>query len=213
MFLVYRAEAEIKNMPIANFIIIGLSVLMFVLVMLLNIGVVDSFVLYGYNLHLMSHIFMHADIVHLIGNMLFLWIFGNAICCRVGSATYPMLYLTLGVMAGLVHLYFDGTPGLGASGAINGIIGMYLFLFPTTKLNCMWTIPHFYGEKFKIRAFWLIGAWFIGDVVGAWNGVGNIAYLAHIGGFVSGIFMGWLLLKLGWLRDYNQEKSLLAFFR
>ena len=96
--------------------------------------ILDGFALKG----LFGYMWLHGGILHLLGNMLFLWIFGNAVCAKIGNLRYIPAYLGLGIVAGISHLIFTGGSSLGASGAINGIVGMFLVFFPQNEITCYW---------------------------------------------------------------------------
>jgi membrane associated rhomboid family serine protease len=142
---------------------------------------------------LLTSMFMHGGWLHLAGNMLFLWIFGDNVEDTVGHARYGVFYVVVGVLAGLAHTVVDAsslTPSLGASGAIAGVMAAYLVLFPRAHVTA---IIGFILIPIPIPAFVLIGLWFVMEL---FNGVsslgvdtatgGGIAYFAHIGGFVAG---------------------------
>lgn len=157
---------------------------------------------------LLGHMWLHADIFHLIGNLIFLWLFGNAVCSKIGNIFYLPVYVVLGLAAAVVHLIFVGGPMLGASGAINGIVGMYLVLFPENSISCfVWLF--FRPITFSVSGYWMILLWFAFDVWGAMKGGGGVAYFAHIGGFAAGFGLAILMLKMKWLVMERDEKSLL----
>jgi membrane associated rhomboid family serine protease len=205
-------ETTFARLPITNAILIaGTSIFFF----LLSFGVIpediaDSMVLRDWDLgQMVGNLFLHAGLLHLAGNMLFLWIFGNAVCALVGNVQYGFLYLFLGIVASASHLAFNGNPAVGASGAINGIVGMSLVLFPVNRLNCIYffSFPFAgifwrYG-KFTVKAFWMILFWLVFDLLGAIFGGGNIAYWAHLGGFGAGMFIGFSLIALNVLETYD----------
>ena len=129
MIVPYRADVAIYRQPVANIVIIGLTVLFYILT--INEAFSDEFlsalILYDWGISgMVGYILLHAGPFHLAGNMIFLWVFGNAICAKVGNLAYVLIYLGLGVFSAMVHLVFDGMPAVGASGAINGIVGMFL---------------------------------------------------------------------------------------
>lgn len=147
-------------------------------------------------LTLLTSMFMHGGIAHLAGNMLYLWICGDNLENTMGHQRYLMFYLLCGIIASLSHVfataYFNQSiliPSLGASGAISGVLGGYMLLFPTRRIH-MWV---FLGT-ISVPAFIVVGLWFVFQVVnglGALGGeeAGGIAYAAHIGGFVAGILL------------------------
>lgn len=151
-------------------------------------------------LTLITSMFMHGGIAHIFGNMLFLWIFGDNIEDRLGHVRYILFYLVCGVLAGLAHVLttvvFAGSeaslliPSLGASGAISGVLGGYLLLFPTKRVMVIisWFVT-------AVPAFIAIGLWFVFQLIsglgmlGSGSKAGGVAYGAHIGGFVAGLLL------------------------
>ncbi len=174
-----------------------------------------SFVLKGWRLKgLFGHMWLHGGFIHLIGNLIFLWVFGNAVCSKIGNISYLPVYVGLGLISAISHLLFTSGTAIGASGAINGIVGMSLIFFPENELSCLWIfwfplMIRPYVKTFSVRSFWLILMWFAFDIWGALRDTGHIAYYAHIGGFVSGAGLAILLLKLKWVTMEHYEKSLL----
>lgn len=173
------------------------------------------------HISLLSSIFLHGGLMHLGGNMLFLWIFGDNIELKFGRLKYIAIYLVWGVLAGLIHLMGDPTsaiPAVGASGAISGILGAYLVIFPRTKiltflmLGFFWRMIHIQARWFL--PFWLIFQNLLPFFIGGFGVAGGgVAYLAHIGGFVVGLATGYLYKKThsseftygtryGWRPDY-----------
>ncbi|MFB2892494.1 rhomboid family intramembrane serine protease [Aerosakkonemataceae cyanobacterium BLCC-F50] len=145
--------------------------------------------------------FLHAGFAHLIGNMLFLWIFGNNVEEALGHVKFLIFYLTCGVLAGLAQWFFareSGIPSLGASGAIAGVLGAYILKYPNAR------ILTFFGYfLFYVPAFFFLGLWFVQQ---AFYGIaslqapanvgmesGGIAYWAHAGGFVFGAILAPIL--------------------
>jgi membrane associated rhomboid family serine protease len=144
---------------------------------------------------MVTSMFMHGGWGHLLGNMLFLWIFGDNIENRLGHARYLAFYLICGILASLAHVYtssFTGAslliPSLGASGAISGVMGAYLVLFPKRKVNVL--LLRFITQ---VPAVVALGLWILLQVVsgmGALGGTGGgVAYMAHIGGFAAGMLL------------------------
>lgn len=141
---------------------------------------------------------MHGGLAHILGNMLFLFIFGDNLEDAMGHSRYFFFYLLCGVIAGLSHVfatYFFGQspyiPSLGASGAISGVMGGYILLFPRRRVQ-IWL---FFFFTISVPAFIAVGLWFVFQVVnglGALGGdeaAGGIAYAAHIGGFIAGLIL------------------------
>lgn len=155
----------------------------------------------GYHTALTS-MFLHGGIMHLAGNMLFLWIFGDNVEDVMGHIPYLVFYLVCGVAAGALHVFSNPNsplPMVGASGAIAGVLGAYLLLYPKARVDVA-LILIIIVRMFTWPAWIVLGAWMIFQIAGglltASTG-GGIAYWAHIGGFVVGItltFPLWLYL-------------------
>ncbi|HEX7154024.1 MAG TPA: rhomboid family intramembrane serine protease [Thermoanaerobaculia bacterium] len=151
--------------------------------------------------------FLHGGLMHIGSNMLYLWVFGDNIEDRLGRFRYLLFYLLCGIIATLAHAFFNpasNIPTIGASGAIAGVLGAYLILFPRTQV--MTLIPIFFFITVRhIPAIFVLGFWF---VLQLFSGVGSlgvrdaqdaggVAYWAHIGGFVAGMA---LIAVLGGMR-------------
>ncbi len=167
------------------------------------------FALKGWGLKgLFGHIWLHGGIFHLVGNLIFLWLFGNAVCSKIGNIFYLPVYIGLGMIAGISHLLFAGGSVIGASGAINGIVGMYLVFFPENKVSCF-VLLLIKPIMFGVSGYWIVSLWFIFDILGAISGSQGMAYFAHIGGFLAGVGFAILMLKRKWVVMEKDEKSLL----
>jgi len=118
------------------------------------------------------------------------------------------VYVVLGLIAGISHLVFSDAPVIGSSGAINGIVGMYLVFFPENSISCFFLLL-FRPITFSVSGYWMILLWFAFDIWGAVSGGQGVAYVAHIGGFMSGCAIAVLMLKKGWVVMQRDEKSLL----
>lgn len=167
---------------------------------------------------LFSSMFLHAGIMHIGGNMLFLYIFGDNIELKLGRTKYLLLYLLWGLVADFAHIMSNPTsqiPALGASGAISGVLGVYLVLFPRTKI-VTFIFMGFFARMAHISAMWYLPFWFLFQnvlpaIIGS-SGSG-VAFLAHIGGFMVGLVTGLIYKKThrsefsygkryGWKGDY-----------
>jgi membrane associated rhomboid family serine protease len=150
-----------------------------------------------------TSLFLHGGWVHLLGNMLYLWVFADNIEDRLGHFKFPIFYLLCGFGASLAHIFANPTssvPSIGASGAIAGILGAYFILYPKSRVITLVPIL-FFIQIVELPAFLFLGIWFLMQF---FNGVltlglgtaqaAGIAWWAHIGGFLSGIFFI-LLLK------------------
>lgn len=144
-----------------------------------------------------TSLFLHGGWVHLLGNMLYLWVFADNIEGRLGHFKFLTFYLLCGLGASLAHIFANPTssmPSIGASGAIAGILGAYFILYPKSRIITLVPI-FFFFQIIELPAFIFLGVWFLMQF---FNGVltlgprtiqaGGIAWWAHIGGFLSGIF-------------------------
>ncbi|MEM4253503.1 MAG: rhomboid family intramembrane serine protease [Candidatus Nitrosotenuis sp.] len=154
-------------------------------------------------LGLLSSVFLHGGLMHLGGNMLFLWIFGDNIELKFGRAKYLGIYLVWGIIAGLAHVVGDmysPIPAVGASGAISGVLGAYLVMFPRAKVTTF-LMMGFFWRMLHVPAKWYLPFWLLFQnvlpfLIGGFGfGSGGVAYLAHIGGFAIGLATGYLYKK------------------
>lgn len=170
---------------------------------------------------LVSSIFMHGGLMHLGGNMLFLWIFGDNIELKFGRMRFLGAYLLWGIVAGLAHIVIDPTstiPGVGASGAISGVLGAYLAIFPRARI-VTFLMMGFFWRMMRIEAKWFLPFWLVFQnilpfLIGGFGVAGGgVAYMAHIGGFLIGLAFGYAYKKThsseftygtryGWRGDY-----------
>ena len=146
-------------------------------------------------LTLLTSMFMHGSLMHLLGNMLYLWIFGDNLEDALGHARYLVFYLLTGVIAGLAHVFvtkfFGGNPlipSLGASGAISGVLGGYMVLHPRNRVRVIWLY-----QVMQVPALLAIGIWFVFQLISGAGTLGaaggGVAYGAHIGGFIAGVIL------------------------
>ncbi len=154
----------------------------------------------GYS-SLVTSMFLHGGFMHIAGNMLFLWVFGDNLEDKMGHLPFLVFYLVCGIGAGLILVLSEPTstiPTIGASGAIAGVLGGYLLLFPRARVDILLIFIIFF-KVFSVPAWLMLGLWlglqFIGGI-GADPTTGGIAYWAHVGGFGVGLI---LTLPL-WLR-------------
>jgi membrane associated rhomboid family serine protease len=148
-------------------------------------------------LTLITSMFMHGGWAHIGGNMLYLWIFGDNLENRMGHSRYLLFYLLCGILAGLSHVYatyFLGKdmfiPSLGASGAISGVLGGYILLFPKNEVRVLMM-----RSIIQVPALVAVGIWFLFQIIsglgmlGGTETGGGVAYAAHIGGFIAGLLL------------------------
>jgi membrane associated rhomboid family serine protease len=146
---------------------------------------------------LLTSMFMHGSIAHIGGNMLYLWVFGDNLENRMGHARYLAFYLICGLIASLSHVLLASVmgkdmfiPSLGASGAISGVLGGYLLLFPKNQVRVLAV-----AVVITVPAFVTLGLWIALQLFSGWGslsdseGGGGVAYAAHIGGFIAGLLL------------------------
>ena len=141
-------------------------------------------------LNLITAMFMHGGFLHIFGNMLYLWIFGNNVEDAMGHIRFIFFYLITGILASLTHIFLtpnDHVPMIGASGAISGVLGAYFVLFPWAKVYTL-IFLFFFITVIKIPAMVVLGFWFVLQFLNIY-GHSNVAWLAHVGGFLSGMFL------------------------
>ena len=206
-----RDAIRSKNFPAVNVLIIGLNILAFLWELAQGPNLKEVFYLYGivpfrYSnpelsahstgfqqyLPFLSSMFLHGGFLHIIMNIWFLYIFGDNIEDRLGHIRYLIFYLFCGIGAGLIHLFTNwnsNIPTIGASGAISGVMGAYLLLYPRSRILTLIPI-FFFFQLIEIPAFIFLGFWLFIQLFSAGltpRNVGGIAFWAHIGGFVVGL--------------------------
>jgi len=194
-----------RTVPYVTFGLIAANILFFVLELFSGNAFIEQWAFIpvrflenpiAASLTLFTSMFMHAGWAHLLGNMVYLWIFGDNVEDRFGHVKFLIFYLICGLAATFAQLIFNTTssiPNLGASGAIAGVLGAYIVLFPKGKINVM------QGQRaIQVPALLVIGLWF---VLQFFSGIGSlsttadtggVAYMAHIGGFLAGILLTFL---------------------
>jgi membrane associated rhomboid family serine protease len=142
---------------------------------------------------LVTSMFLHGGWMHLGGNMLYLWIFGDNIERALGHARYLVFYFVCGLAAGLAHIWFSGgsvVPSVGASGAISGVLGGYLLLFPRNRVRVLTRAGVTSVPAIVVLGFWIVIQLIsqVGSIAQTSEG-GGVAYMAHIGGFAAGLLL------------------------
>ncbi|MBN9417665.1 MAG: rhomboid family intramembrane serine protease [Candidatus Eremiobacteraeota bacterium] len=168
----------------------------------------------GISLTMLTSLFLHASVPHLLGNMWFLWITGDNVEGRLGSWRYLVFYLCAGFVSSLLSDHFlSGAaakiPSVGASGAIAAVMGAYLYLFPESRIRIgcfIWLLPPIMLFSFKLPALVAIGFWFFeqsqSHLFQVVHGVTSpIGYAAHVAGFLFGALAMGLLHLAGWVRS------------
>ncbi len=209
MFPIGDDNTQRRSLPVVTYALIALNALFF----LLELSGGDAFVQrwafvpqrfsmdpYGTIPTIFTAMFMHAGLLHLGGNMLYLWIFGDNIEDRLGPIGFLIFYLGCGIAATLAQYYVaphSRIPNVGASGAIAGILGSYLLLFPHARVrvllyNQIVTMPAIYVLGFWIALQLLAGAGSIFSTAQS-EDTGGVAYMAHVGGFAAGFLITLIL--------------------
>lgn len=207
MFFPIRTDRRLKSTPWVNYALIAANLLIFAITSggpNLSREVqaqVFHYFLYpegGSLVQYLTYQFLHNDWLHLLGNMLFLYIFGNGVEDRLGKVGYLFFYLAGGVVAGLGHVLWSNNPVLGASGSVAAVTGAYLALFPLSNVTIVyWFIVI---GAFEVSSMVLILFRVAQDILFEFSGVGNVAYVAHLAGYAFG-FAVCMLLLLGRVLD------------
>ena len=157
-------------------------------------------------LPLFTSMFLHGGWLHLLGNMLFLFIFGDNVEDRFGHFKYFFFYIIAGLAAASTQIYMfpvSDVPMVGASGAIAGVLGAYVFMFPTARVTTLIPI-FFFFQIIELPAFLFLGVWFLLQIIsgmfalGIGADAGGVAWWAHIGGFAAGAILFPFLRKRRW---------------
>jgi membrane associated rhomboid family serine protease len=210
-----RDENPVRIVPFVTWTVLAACVLVFVIQfslgaegfnrLIFGLGVIPA-VLFGHAylppeialvppaVTVVSSMFLHGGWLHLIGNMLYLWIFGDNIEDRMGHLRFLVFYLACGVAAVFAHAVpapESVVPMVGASGAISGVLGAYLLLFPRARVLVLVPLG-FVLQVIRLPAVWVLGLWFLVQLLSslmAPEGEGGVAFRAHLGGFVAGLLL------------------------
>ena len=205
-------NSERRAVPVVTFILIGINVLVFLLELSGGDQFIENWAFIparfaadpaGNAVTILTAMFMHGGWMHLFGNMLFLWIFGDNVEDRLGRAKFLLFYVAAGVagtMAQFALMPNATVPNVGASGAIAGVLGAYILMFPQKRVDVLLG-----RQVVAMPALIVIGAWIALQLVSGVGtiaytdesaNVGGVAYMAHIGGFAAGFLMAFLLRGL-----------------
>jgi len=194
--------------PVVTYVLIALNVLVFLLELMNGEAFIERWAFVparfladpvGDFVTLFSSMFMHAGWVHLLGNMLYLWIFGDNVEDRLGHALFLVFYVLCGLGATFAQMIFSmasNIPNLGASGAIAGVLGAYLVMFPGGRVNVLLGRVVTPMSALIVIGFWIVIQIFSQVSVftaSSQTEGGGVAYMAHIGGFVAGVILTFLL--------------------
>jgi len=227
-----RDSVPARSWPVVTWVLIGVNVWVFLYELLLGPGL-EAFVrTWGFvparyflvaeidpsdwasrYLPLLTSMFLHGGWAHLLGNMVYLWIFGDNVEDRLGHVRYLAFYLVTGAGAGLAHAYLHPDsviPTVGASGAISGVLGGYLVMFPYARVLTLVPI-FFFFDVVQLPAVIYLGFWFLMQLVSgtlalvAAGEAGGVAWWAHAGGFLVGMALVWPLRRGNYPRVWRDQ--------
>lgn len=202
-----KDEIRAVHRPVVTYVLLGLNIAVFLYEMSLGRGMNEFFQRFGavpYDLFhptgpavyltLVSSMFLHGGFAHILGNMLFLWVFADNIEDRIGHVKFLFFYLACGICGALLHAVTatsSRTPMVGASGAISGVLGAYILLYPRARILALVPIGFFMRTTY-LSAFFFLGIWIVYQVLLGLLSLrtsAGIAYFAHIGGFAAGLLL------------------------
>jgi len=201
-----KDDIHSQKRPIITIILIALNVAVFIYQMSLGrevnafifqFGMIPRDIVAGHNLYtLFSSMFVHGGFLHILGNMLFLWIFGDNVEDAFGHFGYLLMYIASGLAGSGVQILTainSKIPTIGASGAISGVLGAYFILYPRAKVLAL--VPIFFFIRImNLPAYIFLGFWFLLQLLyGSAGGGSGVAFFAHVGGFVAGVLMAFLV--------------------
>ena len=206
MLFPYKDDNPRILVPYVTYAIISINVLIFVFQ--LNMGIVSSaaerefiyrfgFIPANFSIiTVFTSMFLHGGISHIMGNMWFLWVFGDNVEGVLGHVKFAVFYIVCGLAATMSQLFVDPSstiPMVGASGAIAGVLGMYMIRFPHARVHVFAFIIIFF-TTFRIPAMFVLGFWFFNQLTNGlgslgFDTTGGVAWFAHIGGFISGVML------------------------
>jgi membrane associated rhomboid family serine protease len=220
MIVPYSVDVPMDRWPISNWVLIVVTCLIsfYAFGAMMGNEDLESWMMFGSGdwntqLGLLGSVTTHADFMHLIGNMVFLFVFGNAVSAKLGHAMFLSLYFIIGAVSGLASSMLGDMPGLGASGAISGVTGMFIVLFPRNNVSV------FYWLGLRFHGVWVVSSWvaigfyFAKDILfyiieqssGASSGIG---FVAHISGTLLGAALAATLLLTDRIRPSRGEQTL-----
>jgi membrane associated rhomboid family serine protease len=205
MFPLGDDNSQRRSVPVVTFVLIALNVLVFFVELSAGQGFIQQWAFVprkfaadpaGQAHTIFTAMFMHGGWLHLLGNMLYLWIFGDNVEDEFGPFKFLAFYLLCGVAATLAQYYVNtrsGVPNVGASGAIAGVLAAYLLMFPGARVNVL-----VYNQVVAMPAMIVLGLWIVLQLFSGFGSIaatsqttdqGGVAYMAHVGGFVAGLVL------------------------
>jgi membrane associated rhomboid family serine protease len=185
MWPVLKKNIGGQGLPIGNYMVLVLIAVVFIL----QFGYDPSsqalgrLVLHSFSASaLLGHMWLHTGLLHLAESLILLWIFGRAVCLKIGSANFFLAYVLVGIAGAIVHCGYDGRAAIGASGAIMGILGMYTVL-------CF--------NRLSAAGPWIVLIWFLLSLTCGITGFTDTAHMDHCGGFIAGAVLAVILIYFG----------------
>ena len=213
MFPIGDDNSQERTVPVVTFALIAANVLFFLLELGAGEGFIQEWAFIparfaedpaGNVITIFTAMFMHGGWLHLLGNMLFLWIFGDNVEDRLGHVKFLVFYLLAGIAATLAQFALaphSTVPNVGASGAIAGVLGAYILMFPQSRVNVLLGRQIVAMPAVIVLGMWIALQLFSGVGTIAHTdesaNAGGVAYMAHIGGFAAGLLMAFLLDRMG----------------
>lgn len=200
-----RDDIPSSRRPVITYILVAINVFVFIYEMslgrglrsfVISYGTIPQNIIAGTTLYtLFTSMFLHGDFFHILGNMLYLWIFGDNVEDTLGKFGFIVMYLLSGLVGSFAHILVSQgstVPTIGASGAVSGVLGCYLILYPRARVLAI--VPIIFFIRFMmLPAYIFLGFWILLQIIlglGTAGGGAGVAYFAHIGGFVIGLLFG-----------------------
>jgi membrane associated rhomboid family serine protease len=215
MLLPWSVDVPMRRVPLANWVLIAATCAVSLAVLF---GGGRSDAVTALALHkrgftftqLFTHALVHADLWHLVGNMWFLFCFGNAVNAKVGHAVYLALYFFLGAVAGIAWVALgQGAAMIGASGAIMGVVGLFVVYFPNNDVEVWYWFGWVYAGMGRVPSWVVVAFWMLLDLVGTVVQGDGIAYVAHLAGGVGGVGLGVAMVAARMFESEPGEENLL----
>jgi len=212
MFLPYNVDVPMRQYPIANWAVITATCAVSLWLLTL-----ESYPAWALNtpgsfsiVSILGSLFAHAGPIHLIGNMIFLFVFGNAVNAKLGHLPFLALYFVVGLVEGVVWSWLGSAPSLGASGAIMGVVGAFLVFYPRNDVSVGYWFAFFAHGSFSVSACWVVAAYVAFDIWGlATGGSGGVAYLSHVTGALTGFGLALGAAAAGLFPSERHEENIL----
>jgi membrane associated rhomboid family serine protease len=216
MLIPYNVDVPMQRWPIANWVLIAVTVVVSCMLWGSEGSLLSAAVWPDEEFsatQLVTYLFAHADIFHLAGNMLFLFVFGNAVNAKLGHVLYLLLYGVTGVVAALAWMATDDGLLIGASGAIMGVVGAFLVYYPRNDVSVAYWFGFIAAGTFSLSSYWMILMYVAFDLWGVLRQGDGVAYISHLVGAGSGFGIATLLLATKLVRPSETEQTLFQAVR